>query len=326
LQAAARSILRQWPDYESADIPDEWFDRRACKNFIEKYKRSIFRNNRLKDYSLQLQDILRQYVDRPMPAARPYKYSPQFMTSSSNAPSYSTRDVLVTRAGIPSLSEDGHPLKHCTTSSPPTAATKGITPRVGSDSLKILIEELQNSQQPLRKNYGDELSKSHCELLRQEGSQVAQGVVPSHGLLLTYHDLCIREKDNIFSEISTALAPSQNVEKTHGVSGLWPRITPRSLLRQLARDRINKLPDLWRSAIMRYATSLLKYRHSVRLLELSSGQRNEELLRETEAIRSDVLAESTPDWLLIQVRPLFSPMISRHRIKGSLGNKSTQIS
>jgi hypothetical protein len=152
--------------------------------------------------------------------------------------------------------------------------------------------------------------------LRQEGSQVAQGTVPSHGPLLTYHDLCTREKDNIFSEISTALAPSQNVEKTHGVSGLWPRITPRSLLHQLTRDRINKLPDQWRSAIMRYATSLLKYRHSVRLLELSSGQRNEELLRETEAIRSDVLAESTPDWLLIQVRPLFSPMISQHRIKG----------
>jgi hypothetical protein len=119
--------------------------------------------------------------------------------------------------------------------------------------------------------------------------------------------LCIREEDNIFSQISTALAPSQNIEKTYGVAGLWPRITPRSLFRQLARDRINKLPDQWRSVIMRYATSLLKYRHSVRLLELSSGNRNEELLREVEAIRNDVLAKSTPDWLLIQVCPLYFP-------------------
>jgi len=55
---------------------------------------------------------------------------------------------------------------------------------------------------------------------------------------------------------------------------------------------------------MRYATSLLKYRHSLRLLELSLGQRLEELLRETESIRKDVLAESGPDWLLIQVRLL----------------------
>ena len=314
--AVAKSILSQWPDFESVDIPDEWFDKYACKNSIEEYKRSIPRNNRLKDHVLQLQVILQQYVDEPMPAAWPYKYSPQFMTSSSKAPSYSIRDVLISRAAIPSLSGNGGPLKDRTTSSTPTPTTESITPQLGSDSLAILVEELQNSQQPLRKHYGDELSKSHCELLRQDALQSAQGAIPSHGLLRTYHDLCIRGKDDIFSEISTALAPSQNVEKTYGVAGLWPRITPRSLLRQLAQDRISKLPDQWRSVIMRYATSLLKYRHSVRLLELSSGQRNEELLRETEAMRNDVLAESTPDWLLIQVRQFFFPMSNQHRING----------
>jgi hypothetical protein len=302
--AVAESILRQWPDYESVDIPNLWFDTFGCKSSIGKYKQSIFWNNRLKDHVLQLQNILEQYVHEPMPAAQPYKYSPQFMTSSK-APSYSIRNVLMTRAGIPSLPENGEPFDDSITSSPPTEATECITPRVGSDSLEILVEELRNSQQPLQKLYGDDLSKSLCELLRQDTLQSAQGAIPSHALLLTYHDSCIRGKDNVFSEISTALAPSQNVEKIHGVAGLWPRITPRSLLRQLARDRIGKLPDQWRSVIMRYATSLLKYRHSVRLLELSSGQRSEELLRELEAIRNDVLAESTPDWLLIQVRPIF---------------------
>ena len=307
LSAAARSILAQWPDYEAVDIPDEWFDKHACKISIEKYKRSISRNHLLKDHVLQLQSILQQYVDKPMPAARPYKYSPQFKTRSSKAPSYSIRDVLITRLAVPSLPETGDPFEDLTTSPPPTAATEGVIPRVDSVGLEILVEELRNSQQPLRKLYGDELSKSHCELLRQDALQTAQGAIPSHGLLLNYHDLCIREKDDIFSEISTALCPSQNVEKTHGTAGLWPRITPRSLLRQLAQDRISKLPDQWRPVIMRYAISLFKCRHSVRLLELSSRQRNEELLRETEAIRNDVLAESTPDWLLIQVRPLFFP-------------------
>ena len=307
-EALANSILRQWPDLESVDISDDWFNKFDCKHSIRKYKLSISRNNRLKDHVLQLQGILQQYVDKPMPAARPYNCSPQFMASSSNAPSYSIRDVLITRAGISSLPEEGEPLKDRTTS-PPTAVTEGITPQVGSASLEILIEELRNSQHPLRKLYGDELNKSHCELLRQDALQPAQSAIPCHDLLLTYHDLCIREKDNIFSQISTALTPSQNVEKTYGVSGLWPRITPRSLLRQLARGRVSKLPNQWRSVIMRYATSLLKYRHSVRLLELSSGHRKEELLREVEAIRNSVLAESTPDpdWLLTQVRPLFFP-------------------
>jgi len=305
--AFAESTLRQWPDHESVDFPEEWFSKYFCKNSIEQYRQSISRNNQLKDHVLQLQSVLRQYLDKPMPVAGPYKYSPQFMTSYSKAPSYSIRDVLMIYADIPSLPESGKLFEGHTTSSPPIAATEGITRRVGSDSLEILLHELRNSQQPLWKLYGDELSKSQRELLRQDALRPAQGAIPSRCLLTIYHHLCIHEKDNIFSEISTTLSPSQNVEKTHGVAGLWPRITPRSLLRQLARDRIGKLPNQWRSVIMRYATSLLKCRHSVRLLELSSGQRNEELLRETEAIRNDVLAESTPDWLLIQVRLSYFP-------------------
>jgi hypothetical protein len=212
---------------------------------------------------------------------------------------------LLSRTNTPTVSAEGEPFQNLIT--PPTATTEGVPviPQAGPDSLKILVNELRNSQRPLQELYGNELNKSHRELLRQNASRPVRDVFPSHEFLLLYHDECSLKKDNMFSDISAALAPSQNVEKTNDVAGLWPRITPRSLLRQLTRDRIKKLPDLWRSLIMHYATSLLKYRHSLRLLELSSGQNHEELLLEIEAIRNNVLVESTPDWLLIQVRPLF---------------------
>ncbi len=92
------------------------------------------------------------------------------------------------------------------------------------------------------------------------------------------------------------------VEKSNAIAGLWPRVTPRFLLRQLAQDRIVTLSDRWRAVITRYAICFIKYQQSQRLLELSLGHKHEELLREIESIRSDVLAESTSDWLLIQVR------------------------
>ena len=156
----------------------------------------------------------------------------------------------------------------------------------------------------MQRLYGDELNKSYRELLSQNAPQLAQGAIPSHDRLFIYHNECSRRKDREFSEILAALAPSQNVEIINDVSGLWPRITPRSLLRQLTRDRISRLPVEWRDMIMRYAIALLKYRHSIRLLELSLGQKREELRREMDAIHNDVLAESNPDWLLIQVRPI----------------------
>jgi hypothetical protein len=75
----------------------------------------------------------------------------------------------------------------------------------------------------------------------------------------------------------------------------------------LTQNRIGTVPEQWKIVITRYAVALLKYQQSIRLLEQLSMQKHEELLREIEAIRNDVLVESTPDWLLVQVSPL------RHR-------------
>jgi hypothetical protein len=108
----------------------------------------------------------------------------------------------------------------------------------------------------------------------------------------------------MFSSISQALAPSQSqgVGKVISIAGLWPRITPQSILRQLARDRVQTLPDQWRQAITRYAIAFLRYQQSQRLIRLSLGARLQELLCEVETIiHSDISEDSSPDWLLIQV-------------------------
>jgi hypothetical protein len=297
----AESILHQWPVYEPVNLPEQWFNRSECNRRIDEYIHSISRNIQLKEYVLQLQNILQHYKNVSIPAAVPYTFSPQFLTGSSKVPSYSIRDVLVSRTNVPTPSTDGESFPGGTI---PTAETDSSPPPAGSDNLGILIEELRNYPQLLLQLYGNELSKSHRERLGQNASQSAHGALPSHELLRLYHEECSRRKDRLFSEISAALAPSQDVEKTNGIAGLWPRITPRSILSQLAQDRIGTLPDQWKIVITRFAAYLLKKQQSVRLLKLLSRQKREEMFREIEAIREDVLAESTPDWLLVQVSPL----------------------
>jgi hypothetical protein len=303
----ATSLLRQYPNYHDVNLPKQWFDKSDFNQRMKEYIQSISRNIRLKDHALELQGILEDWQNVGAPTTMPYQFSPQVITSHSQAPYYSLREILEFQTNILTPFPD-EPFQ-CP-SIFLTGSTEPIQSLASSRDLEILVNELRNSQQSLQKIYGDELNKSHCELLRQNVSQHARGVIPSHELLLIYHDDCSLRKDHIFSDISTALGPYQRVEKTNCVAGLWPRITPRTLLRQLTHDRIANLPDQWRSVITRYAASLLKYRHSLRLLELSSQQKHEELLREIETIQSDVLAESTPDWLLIQVRPLL-PLSSR---------------
>ena len=280
---------RQWPDLRSVNFREQWFSKSKCRQYIDEYLQSISRNVQLRDHVLRLQSILQQYENVSLPITLPYVFSPHFITGNSKAPSYSICDVLLSRANVPTLS----------------AEEPNLQPE--PSGLKTLIEEFRHSQQPykLLELYGDELNKSHCELVRHGASHVP-GVVPSYELLRLYRNACSQRRNKMFSELLATLAPSQDVEKANRTAGLWPRITPRSLLRQLAQDRIGTLPDQWKTAIKRFAVCLLKYQQSQRLLELSLSQKYEELLRETDSMRSDsdLLTESTPDWLLVQVRPL----------------------
>ena len=300
------SILSQWPDPSSVNFSGPWFNKSECLRCTKEYIQSVSRNVQLRDHILLLQSILQDHLNVSIPptATTRYLFSPRFITPYTKSISYSIRDVFLLRttAPNPSIDEDLFPFPGLNIT--PSAETEGGPPPVGSDSLRILIDELRYSPQPLLRLYGNELDKSHREFMQHGASQSARGAVPSHELLRLYRDECSRRKVKVFSEISAALAPSQNVEKANGIAGLWPRVTPRSLLHQLARDHIVALPDRWKDVITRYAIFLLKYQQSRRLLELSSSQKHEELLREIDSIRSNVLAESTPDWLLVQVRPL----------------------
>jgi len=231
-------------------------------------------------------------------------FSPQFITGGLKPPSYSLRDVLVSHTIFPVPGPDGERFQGHVV--PPTVATEVIPPPAGLRGIEVLIEELQHSQQLLLQLYGAQLDKSHRELFARNAPKYLPvgGVVPSHEVLLMYHNERSHKNDKLFSEILAALAPSQRLEEICNLAGIWPRITPRSILCQLAHDRINTLPDQWKFVIMSYAVTFLKYQQSLRLLELSSRQKHEELLQEIEAIRCNIVAESTPDWLLIQVRLL----------------------
>ena len=308
----ANTILHQWLDYESVDFREQWFNKTGCLRLVNKYIQSILRNIQLRDHVLQLQSILQNYTNVSIPVTRPYNVTPRFTPSDSKAPSYSIRDTLLSHTNVPAPQAENPSLDDRISRISSATALTGIVAPASPDDLKILIDEFRLSQQSLPELYGNELNKSQRALmgLGHEAPQSTRGPIPSDKLLRLYHDECSRRTDILFYEISAALAPSQNVEKALAIAGLGPRITPRSLLRLLAKDRIATLPDQWKAVITRYAICFLENQQSRRMLELSSNQKSEELFRETESLRSDVLADSTPDWLLVQVRPLCSSICS----------------
>jgi hypothetical protein len=295
-------LYHQWPGVQFVDFPGQWLSKSACMQRIKEYARSVSRNLRLENHVLRLQGILQDFGNIAAPAIDKYLFVPQFVPSDAITPSFSLRDILVARSNVSAHPTVGTPFQ--VSALPSIPSTDRDPPPAGLDCLEILIEELQRSQQPLLKLCGNDLNNSRRALLGQVASRFSRGGIPSREALLLYHDECSYRKDSFFSEILASLVPSGNVEEINGIAGLWPRIIPRTILRQLARGHISTLPDPWKSVIVRYAVSCLEYQRSIRLLDLSSRREHEELLRETENICRDVMTEWTPDWLLIQVRLL----------------------
>ncbi len=233
--------------------------------------------------------------------------SPQFRLTKQKWDAPSLQGVLISRRvntpppPTPKQVSFGSRAAISTTSKTVVESNPPSTRENGLLGLGSLIHELRHSLEPLLQVYGKDLSASYDDLLARGAPFVVQRDIPRREALLKYHDLCSKQKDAIFSEFSQTLAPSQKLENVLGISGLWPRITPRSILRQLSKDRVHKLTDQGKNAIICYALAFLKCQQSKRLLELSWSNRNEELLRELDALCEPVAVTYSPDWLLIQV-------------------------
>ncbi|KAI9433421.1 hypothetical protein BJY52DRAFT_1160284 [Lactarius psammicola] len=281
VSTAAHSTVERWPKIW-CDLPYQWFDAQSCRESVGAYLQSISRNINFKDHIHRLEANLNRY-ETAIPLNVPYVFSPRFSARSPRATPPSLRDMLMSRANFP---------RPPVGSSPPPTREEG---------LGYLIQEFRNSRESLLRHYGDDLQKSYSKFLEKSASFPIHRGIPPQEALRHYRDLCSKKKDALFSEISAALAPSQQVEKVVSVSGLWPRITPRSVLQELSRDRIHAMTDQCKRAIIRYAVAFLKYQQSQRLLELSLRNRDDELLQEAETACEEVAAACSPDWLLIQI-------------------------
>ncbi len=295
----AQSTVERWPE-TWCDLPRQWFDTQRCRESVKAYLQSISRNIAFRDHIHRLQAVLNRY-GTSIPPKTPYVFSPQFSARPPKASPPSLREVLMSRANFPRPPTRERPSSGDAIPSTVTIATESNPLSTREDGLSSLIQELRRSRESLLQLYGEDLNKSYGDLLGKRASFLVQRGIPPQEALLRYRDLCSKKKNAIFSEISEALAPSQKLENVVSVSGLWPRITPRSILRELSRGRVHTLTDQWKHAITRYAVAFLKYQQSQRLLELSSRRRDEELLREAETACEDVAAACSPDWLLIQV-------------------------
>ncbi len=162
--------------------------------------------------------------------------------------------------------------------------------------LMSLIQEFQSSPDTCRRLYARDLERSRQSLRNQSST-----VLPPSDIVWTidqakdYRNDCRQSMDTTLADLQRPLNQylSRN-ERALQLAGLWPRLTPRTILRRLLHINNNTF-----SSIEKYAFSYLEYQRSQRLLRTVVRGNHTEFYKE--GFNNEVTAYRYPEWILLQV-------------------------
>ncbi|KAI0076422.1 hypothetical protein K474DRAFT_1755904 [Panus rudis PR-1116 ss-1] len=156
--------------------------------------------------------------------------------------------------------------------------------------------------------YVQDLSKSvtalEGEVVTCRNTGLPEQIIPPLETLSAYYARCRDRVEEIHSVILRLLAPPSSVQRLLLTSGLWPRISRRSILEQLRNHLALSatLPANSKALLIYYAFSLITLQRSQRLLlHYSRGQLDAFFREFTSYQFSWEDANQYPDWLLIQI-------------------------
>ena len=152
--------------------------------------------------------------------------------------------------------------------------------RLDAPRLQPVLKRLEASatQSKYERKYAADLSAS-LDALVARGSGTFSCDIPALDVLTDHLHQCDQHVQKIDHAIHDALSPSQ-VSVAAGSLDHWPRLSRTLFLQQLARKRWNKLPEKWKSCIVRYGLALAALQRAKRLCALSVASRQEDLLNQ----------------------------------------------
>ncbi|KAH7333017.1 hypothetical protein B0J17DRAFT_721862 [Rhizoctonia solani] len=177
-----------------------------------------------------------------------------------------------------------------------------VAPAPDTVRLANLFTELMESSSALTNQYGTDLDTSRQDL-DNKPSVSRSGELPPSAILDQTRNLCSAYLLKVFQELSSALSPRSDTESTIAISGVWPRITPRTVLHQLSlqnRSHFHSLPE-WRRSFIRYAQVFADCQRSQRLITLADSRNMEEFYKELDLPSRTDPGVDDPDWLLVQI-------------------------
>ncbi|KAG8733132.1 hypothetical protein FRC11_008540 [Ceratobasidium sp. 423] len=318
--------VRQQPSYQLTSpnsTHSRWINVESCLKSTRQYFSSCSWNIKMKNYLQQLEGAL---------ASRSVSSGTSFVrVDSKRTQSPAASPVLADpwdELSVPRLMRS-HSAPAMTSISPLSklATPSTVGPAIDTTRLAKLFTELLESSSPINQRYGVDLDESRRDLDTKPTTSLPRKLPPRRILNQTREE-CSSSLDAAYKRLESALSPGTDAERVVFVSGVWPRVTPRTALQQLSlrnRPHFDALPE-WRRGFIGYARLFADYQRSQRLIALAESGNMEEFNKEHDLSAAKPGADD-PDWLLVQIDGNFGArsvqcQVAREMISPSSGSNT----
>ncbi|KAF8533563.1 hypothetical protein BDD12DRAFT_898540 [Trichophaea hybrida] len=184
-----------------------------------------------------------------------------------------------------------------------------LEPVPRDERLEALLTDLKRSSSSTFENdYAKDLEASLSAFEEQSDRSTSGRCIYrriNQGGIANFHRECQNHLESMFGIIQKGLnSPrvTNSTQKLLDETGLWPRITPTSLLSLLAAPTSANLDPEWKRILVDYGLALARFQWATRLYNLELAGSQEELMKELENEgHSSWDPMDHPDWLLLEI-------------------------
>ncbi|KAH7332999.1 hypothetical protein B0J17DRAFT_736241 [Rhizoctonia solani] len=299
-------LINQWPRTDRMAFTEicspsvdysRWLDVVSCRKLVGEYFSSCISNIEMKDHLRKLEALLVSYPTSFGTTFAPVNHENSQTSIPSRTHTSSWGVFIITNL-------------MCSRPAPNLAdsyllSSFSVPRRTGKSTdetrLAMLIAEFRQSENPLNRRYGANLDHSRRELKEKQVLLLPRLLTPATMTFLSQ----TREHRadylvNAFQQFTTVLSPQTDVEHVAFLAGVWPRITPRTIIQQLSLRNRPHLNSEWRNELIAYAQGFVECQKSERLILLAASGDTEEFCKELDfASGDDSLDIEDPDCLLL---------------------------
>lgn len=305
----AQSLTSQWPSIRLQVRSPEfwaWFKVEECLPEVRDYFTSCSRNVELRKHLREIEQAL-----GCQPASNIRNVSPVMVCSvphlgTSIAPNdplgmLCLRSLMCTRACTQFTERQIQS---------EISLSKNSGSAVDTSRLLSLFNEFKLDPRPLNRRYGDELDESRTNLDDKPPITLLTDLPALEHLVKnsTQHHSELKAR---FQHLRFILAPSNVMDRLVHIAGIWPRITPRTILHQLSfRARLRFADSCgWHDELVGYARAFTAYQRAQRLVALAQSGSKQEFYKEVDCTFDESNEGAcNPDWLLVQVSDSYEKM------------------